>query len=92
MELKIAESTPNDGIVFTDAEQMEINLAPQMGINLAPRTDDGIVFTSADCKEVLRITMDKRVIVSGDIYDAAKAFWNVVVSLTPQGYSTEVSQ
>ena len=57
-----------------------------------PMPDDSLFsFTSAEHKEVLRITGDRRVIVSGDIYEAAKVFWDVVIQIAPKGFSVEVS-
>lgn len=51
-----------------------------------------MVFTNANLKEVIRITQDRRVIISGDIYEAAKTFWDSVIRIAPQGYSAEVSR
>ena len=42
-------------------------------------------------REFLRITHDRRVIIEGDIYEAGKAFWDLVKQMTPPGYKLEVS-
>ena len=77
---------------------MELNITREdTGIGLIPdwKAEDArepyMVFTDADLKEVIRITHDRRVIISGDIYEAAKAFWDAVIQITPQGYSAEVN-
>lgn len=43
-------------------------------------------------KVIFAVTPDRELIVADDIYEAAKAFWEVVRALTPKDYSFEVAK
>lgn len=49
--------------------------------------------TGGDAKEVLRITRDRKVIVAGDIHEAARAFWDTVAQMAAEkGMTFEVDK
>jgi len=52
-------------------------------------TIEGFVIKNADRSEIFRVTPDQRVIIPGDLYEAAKDFWELVQQLAPEGWSLE---
>lgn len=49
-----------------------------------------VIKLSNEGREAFRITPDRKVIVSEDIYNAARDFWNLVRQMAPSGWSVEV--
>ena len=50
------------------------------------------VFHDKANHEAFRIHADGKVVLSAEWYEAASAFWDIVKTMAPQGYSLEVKK
>jgi DNA-binding transcriptional regulator GbsR (MarR family) len=50
-------------------------------------TEDWAVVTGPT--EIFRVTLDRKVIIPGDLYEAARDFWKIVQQLAPEGWKVE---
>lgn len=63
-------------------------VAERMGF-YGVQPDTAVVFCFGSGQEVLRITKDSEVIVAGDVYEAAKGFWEAVQQTAPEGWTVK---
>lgn len=40
-------------------------------------------------RELFTITPDRRVLIPGDLYEAARGFWEIVKEIAPEGWKVE---